>query len=178
MINGFSMVLATFEQPLNDYTSAAVSRVLHDFYEIDPKLGFYGGGGLDARFGRTPISFALGAVPPGVPRWGKAYKNWLAETFSRSMYVACHATSLPVEANSFSLDPDLKDAWGLPALRMTYKDHPDDLKTVEVSCKTARWNCWRLPRRQRFGLRPCGSNPTPCICWEPAAWGTTRKPRW
>jgi len=131
MINGYSGVLAAFEQPLNDYSSAAVSRVLHDFYEIDPKLGFYGGGGLDALFGRTPINFALGAVPPEVPRWGKAYKNWLAETFSHSMFVTCHATSLPVENNSFSLDPDLKDAWGLPALRMTYRDHPDDLKTVK-----------------------------------------------
>jgi choline dehydrogenase-like flavoprotein len=48
------------------------------------------------------------------------------------MRVACHGTSLPLEANSFSLDPDLKDAWGLPALRMTYKNHPDDLKL-------ARW---------------------------------------
>ncbi len=47
------------------------------------------------------------------------------------MFVSCHATSLPVETNSFSLDPELKDAWGLPALRMTYKDHPDDLKTVK-----------------------------------------------
>jgi choline dehydrogenase-like flavoprotein len=47
------------------------------------------------------------------------------------MFVTCHSTSLPVEDNSISLDPDLKDAWGLPALRMTYKDHPDDLKTVK-----------------------------------------------
>jgi len=46
------------------------------------------------------------------------------------MIVAGHATSLPMETNSVSLDPDLKDAWGLPALCMTYKDHPDDLKTV------------------------------------------------
>ena len=151
------MVLATFEQPLNDYTSAAVSRVLHDFYEIDPKLGFYGGGGLDARFGRTPIGFALGAVPPEVPRWGKAYKNWLAETFSRSMFVTCHATSLPVEDNSFSLDPDLKDAWGLPALRMTYKDHPDDLKTVkylqdralELLAATPATQVWAQPVREQ-----------------------------
>jgi choline dehydrogenase-like flavoprotein len=44
------------------------------------------------------------------------------------MEVFCHGTSLPVENNSISLDADLKDAWGLPALRMTYKDHPDDLK--------------------------------------------------
>ncbi len=131
MINGFSTILASFDQPLNDYKSAAVSRVLHDFYEIDPTLGFYGGGGLDARFGQGPIWFALSPQPPEVPRWGTAYKKWLAESFSRSMFVSCHATSLPVEGNSFSLDPELKDDWGLPALRMTYKDHSDDLKTVK-----------------------------------------------
>lgn len=131
MVNGFSTVLATFEQPLNDYKSAAVSRVLHDFYEIDPKLGFYGGGGLDARFGQTPIGYAVNSVPAEVPRWGTAYKRWLAESFSHSMFVSSHATSLPVEDNGFSLDPDLKDAWGLSALRMTYRDHPDDLKTVK-----------------------------------------------
>ncbi|HXM93789.1 MAG TPA: hypothetical protein VOA64_05970 [Candidatus Dormibacteraeota bacterium] len=44
------------------------------------------------------------------------------------MEVFSHGTSLPVENNSFDLDPDIKDAWGLPALRLTYKDHPDDLK--------------------------------------------------
>jgi choline dehydrogenase-like flavoprotein len=44
------------------------------------------------------------------------------------MEVFSHGTSLAREDNSFSLDPDVKDAWGLPALRMTYTDHPDDLK--------------------------------------------------
>jgi choline dehydrogenase-like flavoprotein len=131
MTNCFSSVMATFEQPLNDYKSAAVSRVLHDFYEIDAKEGFCGGGGIDARFGQTPIGFALGSTPSDVPQWGAGYKRWIAESFSRSMFVSCHATSLPVEANSFSLDPDLKDAWGLPALSMTYRDHPDDLKTAK-----------------------------------------------
>jgi choline dehydrogenase-like flavoprotein len=156
MTNAHAMVLAAFEQPLNDYTSAAVSRVLHDFYEIDPKLGFCGGGGLDARFGQTPISFALGLTPPGVPRWGKGFKNWLAETYARSMYVMCHATSLPVEDNSFSLDPDLKDAWGLPALRMTHKDHPDDLKTakylqdraLELLAQSPATKVWAPPIRE------------------------------
>jgi len=129
MINGYHQTYATFDEPLNDYKSVAVSRVLHDFYELSPKLGFYGGGGLDARFGMTPIAFALGALPSDAPRWGKAYKSWL-ESFSRTMIVASHAASLPVETNSISLDPDLKDAWGLPALCMTYKDHPDDLRTM------------------------------------------------
>jgi choline dehydrogenase-like flavoprotein len=43
------------------------------------------------------------------------------------MQVACHATSLAVESNNITLDPEVKDAWGLPAIRVTCKDHPDDL---------------------------------------------------
>ncbi|HYL63148.1 MAG TPA: GMC family oxidoreductase [Candidatus Methylomirabilis sp.] len=129
MLNSGGSATAVFDEPLNDYKGFAVSRVLHDFYELDAqKVGFYGGGGLDARFDMTPIGLALGGLPPGSPRWGKAYKDLLAHNFTRTLEIFCHGTSLPVEDNSFSLDPDLKDAWGLPALRMTYKDHPDDLK--------------------------------------------------
>jgi choline dehydrogenase-like flavoprotein len=46
------------------------------------------------------------------------------------MEIHAGGTSLPLETNNFSLDPDVKDAWGLPALRTTYKDHPDDLKLM------------------------------------------------
>jgi len=138
MLNSYTDVLALFEHPLNDYKGYTDSRVLHDFYELDPqKTGFYGGGGLDARFDFTPITFAMGGypvsgspsgLPPDTPRWGRGFKNALSHNFTRTMKIACHGTSLPMETNSFSLDPELKDAWGLPALRMTYKNHPDDLK--------------------------------------------------
>jgi choline dehydrogenase-like flavoprotein len=129
MLNSGGTVTGIFEQPMNDYKGYCVSRVLHDFYELDPqKVGFYGGGGLDARYDFTPISFAFGGFPPGTPRWGKDFKAALAHNFARTMEIFCHGTSLPLETNSFSLDPDLKDAWGLPALCLTYKDHPDDLK--------------------------------------------------
>jgi choline dehydrogenase-like flavoprotein len=33
-----------------------------------------------------------------------------------------------VETNSVSLDPDVKDAWGMPVIRCTHKEHSDDLK--------------------------------------------------
>ena len=134
MLNSGPSAMGVFEHPLNDYKGFAVSRILHDFYELDPqKVGFCGGGGLDARFDLTPIGFALtgydtGGLPPGTPKWGKEFKKALAHNYTRTAEIVCHGTSLPVESNSFSLDPELKDAWGLPALRMTYKDHPDDLK--------------------------------------------------
>jgi choline dehydrogenase-like flavoprotein len=131
MLNSGAISMGVFEHPLNDYKGFAVSRIFHDFYELDAqKVGFYGGGGIDARFDMTPIGFAMGGLPPDTPRWGKGFKAALSHDFTRTMQIFCHGTSLPLENNSFSLDPDLKDAWGLPALRLTYKDHPDDLKLV------------------------------------------------
>jgi choline dehydrogenase-like flavoprotein len=138
MPNGNLEVNGLFEHPLNDYKGTNVSRVLHDFYEMDPKLGFYGGGGLDARFDLTPVFFGLSGLPQDAPRWGSAYKAALREYFPRTMSIFCHAASLPVETNCFSLDPDVNDAWGLPALRLTFKDHPDDLKMVEFLSERAK----------------------------------------
>jgi choline dehydrogenase-like flavoprotein len=132
MLNSGAISLGVFDHPLNDYKGFAVSRILHDFYELDAqKVGFCGGGGLDARFDATPIGFALNGLPPDTPKWGSVFKKTLAENFTRTMEVFSHATSLAREDNSFSLDPELKDAWGLPALRLTYKDHPDDLKLAK-----------------------------------------------
>ncbi|MGE3956026.1 MAG: GMC family oxidoreductase [Vicinamibacterales bacterium] len=128
MFNTYSGVNAQYEQPLNEHKSVQNTRIILDFYDSDMKRGFYGGGGIDARFGRYPITFALGGLPPGSPTWGEGYARALAEQYTRTMFFGCHGTSLPVEANSVSLDPRLKDAWGLPAMRVTYKDHPDDLK--------------------------------------------------
>lgn len=128
MFNQTGRVDAVFEHELNEYKSVQVTRILHDFYDSDPKRGFYGGGGIDARMGYQPARWAL-REPAGVPRWGAGFKAHL-ETFTRSMCSTTHSTSLPLESNSVSLDPQLKDAWGIPAIRTTYCDHPDDLATT------------------------------------------------
>ena len=129
MPNSSAIAYGVFNEPLNDYKGFAVSRIFHDFYELDAnKLGFHGGGGLDARFDMSPLAFAMSGLPPDTPRWGKEFKKTLAQNFTRTMEIFCHGTSLPVESNSISLDDEVKDAWGLPAMRMTFRDHPDDLK--------------------------------------------------
>jgi choline dehydrogenase-like flavoprotein len=125
MFNYSSRALGVFEHALNEHKSVQVTRIVHDFYDSDPKRGHYGGGGLDARIGPQPATWAIRTATEG-PSWGSAYKARLRE-FPRSMQVACHGTSLAVASNNITLDPDVKDAWGLPAIRVTYKDHPDDL---------------------------------------------------
>jgi choline dehydrogenase-like flavoprotein len=167
MLNSGGVSMGVFDEPLNDYKGFAVSRIFHDFYELDAqKVGFYGGGGVDARFDLTPIGFAMGALPPGTPRWGKDFKAALAHNFTRTMEVFGHGTSLPLETNSFSLDPDLKDAWGLPALRLTYKDHPDDIKLsnwlnargLELLEAAGAKQKWNFPaQEQQFAVHLLGT---------------------
>ncbi len=130
MFEATPAALGTFEFPLNEYKSVQVTRVLHDFYDSDPKRGFYGGGGLDARFEFYPISYALFGMPPDAPRWGAGFKQAARANFNHTLNVLAHTTVLPLESNSISLDPNMKDAWGMPALRVTYKSHPDDLKNM------------------------------------------------
>jgi choline dehydrogenase-like flavoprotein len=119
-----------FEHPLNEYKSIQVTRLIHDYYRADPKRGFYGGGGIDARFDFYPAGFALFGMPPDAPKWGAEYKRMLRTYFTHTMSLLAHATSLPVESNSVTLDPDVKDAWGLPAARITFSDHKDDIANL------------------------------------------------
>lgn len=129
MHNAHSLAHGVFAEPLNDYKGPQVSRIVHDFYETDEARGFYGGGGLDARplFSATPILHALNAMPPDVPSWGAEWKDAISHNFTRQMALVASTTSLPLDRNNITLDPDSTDAWGRPAIRETYHDHPDDL---------------------------------------------------
>jgi len=131
MFNGGSITPGIYEHPLNEYKGVQVTRLALDWYDADLKRGFYGGGGIDARGDiMLPIFFALNGGPRGERGWGAAHKKFMEHAFTRYMVLFGHTTSLPVATNSISLDPTHKDARGLPAIRVTYRDHPDDLKMI------------------------------------------------
>lgn len=129
MFNSHSSLRALVEYPLNDYKGVQVTRMLHEFYESDPARGFYGGGGIDARpyLAATPLGFANYAARPGSRNWGADYKRNLEHDFTRTLYLLNSGTSLPLDRNNVTIDPTHKDRWGRPSLRITYKDHEDDM---------------------------------------------------
>ncbi len=146
-----------FEHPLNEFKGIQVTRLIKDYYAADPKRGFYGGGAIDARFDYYPAGFALSALPGDVPTWGLNYKKAVGEYFTRTMTLLSHSTSLAMEKNSVSLDPTVEDAWGLPATRITYDMHPDDLATM-------KW----LEQRQKEILDAAGAKKTWTFPIEPS----------
>ena len=131
MFNGDAFGGALFEHEVNGYKGAVVSRIVHDFYELDEKTGAIGGGGIDFRHDLTPISFAFVGLGRDAPKWGSDYKRLLRQWYTRSVYALAHTTQLPVPTNSVSLDPDARDKWGLPAIRVTFTQHPNDAKVVQ-----------------------------------------------
>jgi choline dehydrogenase-like flavoprotein len=134
MFNKGGGAQARFENPLNEYRGANVTRVIHDFYDSDPKRGFYGGGGFDARSG-GPINWGQN-VPKDTQAWGPEFKEYL-ESYTYWMSCSGHGTSLAQETNRIDIDPELKDDWGVPAMRVTYKDHPDDTKHAKWQIERA-----------------------------------------
>ena len=93
------------------------------------KSASIGGGGLDARFDITPIGFALNGLPPGLPALGPGFQKTLGPEF-HAHHGSFLLTALrsPSKTTVFRSTPTSKTRGDLPALRMTYKDHPDDMK--------------------------------------------------
>jgi choline dehydrogenase-like flavoprotein len=133
MFNAHASVTGVFEHPLNEFKGVQATRVIMDYYDSDPKRGYYGGGGIDARGGLflTPLMYNLTGGPPSDKNWGADYKAMVAHSFPRQMGMFISATSLAMDRNNITLHPTRKDKWGRPAIVVTNNDHPDDLKNAQ-----------------------------------------------
>jgi gluconate 2-dehydrogenase alpha chain len=70
--------------------------------------------------------------PPGVPHWGAAYRDFFAKYYTRHTALTGQTENLPYGDQAIDLDPHVRDAWGLPAPRMTYDwRRPNERARVE-----------------------------------------------
>ena len=99
-------------------------------------LGFIRG----AQISITPADLEGGPIgaamsmnpPPGVPRWGAAYRDFLSKYFARYAAIIAQTDNLPYADQTIDLDPNVRDRWGLPAPRLTYDwRRPNELARVE-----------------------------------------------
>jgi choline dehydrogenase-like flavoprotein len=120
-----------FEHPLNEYKGCVTGAAIVDYVPNDTqKRGFYGGGRMTARGFTTPIEYGLGGVHSSAT-WGASYKKALIDQANHKLAVSNFISQLPVETNTVDLDPDVKDAWGLPAMRITTTSHQNDFKAMQ-----------------------------------------------
>src|ERR1700716_3759057 len=121
-------VFATFEDRVNIFMGPSAQRHTVDDYNADNfdhgGLGFIRGAQISvhpAQLEAGPIGTAMGMnPPPGVPRWGAPYRDFLAKNYTRFAAINAQTENLPYGDQTIDLDPNTRDAWGLPAPRMTY----------------------------------------------------------
>ena len=99
-------------------------------------LGFIRGAQISvscAALDAGPIGVSMGmSPPPGTPTWGAAYRDFLSQYFARYVAITSQVEQLPYLDQTIDLDPNIRDAWGLPAPRLTYDwRKPAELKRVQ-----------------------------------------------
>ena len=99
----------------------------------------------------TPIMYFAGDtqpiegvknMPPGVPMWGREFKEYLRTNYRRRFGMYSQLASLPMATNVLDLDPTAKDPWGQPALRITHDwgahEHAGGLWVNKIKTEIAR----------------------------------------
>ena len=107
---------------------AAGLRVIDEFnsdHYDHSKEGFVGGAMIYAgATGGRPIEQML--LPPGVPRWGGAWKAAVRKYYRHSSLVTLQGTVMSYRDRYLSLDPTYKDRYGIPLLRITFDWHDNE----------------------------------------------------
>jgi choline dehydrogenase-like flavoprotein len=119
----------TTDQAGRSFTGLHSHAAFDDLHASDPKRGFIRGGVVAEANSLTnqPLAFALVSHQgyPAKRGWGRDFKDYLRK-FPRSIGLAAVLEDLPMAANQVDLDPTVKDRLGLPAPRITHRQHPND----------------------------------------------------
>ena len=113
-----------------------INRALQDWYVLSsPDTGPMKGGTLEFMMTHpNPISAAvMVADVDGGPLWGPALQERLQQYFGRSRHLKVETFNdwLPNADCRVTLDPDLRDKWGLPVARVRVHRHPHNARVAD-----------------------------------------------
>jgi gluconate 2-dehydrogenase alpha chain len=82
-------------------------------------LDFIRGGRIAAFNQYLPIE-ASGVLPPDVPRWGKAWRDFFVSSYNSTAMLFIDPEILPYDNNRLDLDPEVQDRLRRPVIRITF----------------------------------------------------------
>ena len=92
--------------------------------------GVVGGGMLADEFVPLPIVVWKRHRAPGVPAWGAEAKAWMRTNYRRLMRIQGPVQDIPNPESRVTLDPDVRDRWGIPVARLSGVTHPETDRTA------------------------------------------------
>lgn len=133
----YTGAVGVFDFDTYDDIGPGAGVAIRDYNHGNP--GLRGGAMLANEFIRLPIHFTS-VRPPGAPRWGQAHKDYMRRNYRRTVMVQGPTQEMPVFDARVTLDPKVRDHWGIPVARMSGGKHPH---TIEIgnamSVKAEAW---------------------------------------
>lgn len=127
------MVTGVFEQPLDAFRGYPIENlVTFDFYDTDPKRDFVRGYKVSTT--STHLNDFVALEPT---LWGPALKRH-AQRYRHHYGLVAIGECLPDDRNTVTLDPVVKDRFGVPAARMTHHKSDRDAVLVAAEHRTCR----------------------------------------
>jgi choline dehydrogenase-like flavoprotein len=130
--------LGLFEADLEDGNGPGVSVATCSFNHGNP--GIIGGGMLANEFIKLPIIFWRGSLPPDLPRWGLANKTHMREAYHRTLHITGPIQEIPNPDSRVTVDPKVKDRFGIPVARLSGTVHPESLRVADfMRARAEEW---------------------------------------
>ncbi len=127
-----------FEHEVVDGQGPGVSIATCDFNHGNE--GVIGGGLLADEFIPLPIVVWKWHTPPDLPRWGAEAKAWMRDNYRRLMRIQGPVQDIPNPECRVTLDPDVRDRWGIPVARLSGGTHDETVRTAAfLHGKAVEW---------------------------------------
>jgi choline dehydrogenase-like flavoprotein len=110
--------------PRGPGVTVATCRYNHD------NPGVVGGSMIADDFIMLPAIFWKRALPPDLPRWGKAAKDFMRHNYRRVFRLYGPVQEIPTPDARVTLDADLRDRLGLPVARLSGAVHAETMRTA------------------------------------------------
>lgn len=122
------MVYGRFAEPVYDPRGPGVTIATCDYNHGNP--GVIGGSMIADDFIMLPIIFWKRALPPDAPRWGAAGKAAMRDHYRHVARLYGPVQEIPNPDCRVTLDPKVRDRFGLPVARLSGTVHPETVRTA------------------------------------------------
>jgi len=142
----------------NRYMGSGANAVAIDDFNADnfdhTGLGFIGGGSISVgQSGARPIQSL--SVPPGVPSFGRDWKAAIRKFYKSVVSVGFQGESPSYQSHFLDLDPNYRDKFGQPLLRITFDWEPNERAMVAFAgVKTLQIMREMIPGAVQAGTGP------------------------
>jgi choline dehydrogenase-like flavoprotein len=135
--HAYPAAMGLFDHDTYDDLGPGAQLAVCDYNHGNP--GLVGGAMLANEFIRLPYQF-LDRLPPSVPRWGRAHKDFVRNGYKRTIVVTGPVQEMPVFEIRVQADPAVKDYWGIPVARISGRKHPHTMEVQHyIAAKAEAW---------------------------------------